>query len=335
MLFRSFTAGGLLPRRTLEALARVPGVGVVQAQVTVPVDPATSQLFSINQEVVLGLDLAVPIPNRSYPTLPVARGRFLRAGDRGVAVVGADFAATRRLAVGDRVRLHARDFQVVGVLERMLTAPDRYAMVPLEDARDLWLALDPTLRGLFAAGGALSRDDLNTGAAVGWADGVDPNGLAARIRREVPGVNVAPPAEIARQLEASTMFFTWLLAGVGGIGLLIGGLSLSNTVAASTFERIRDFGIKQALGASDGQLFGEVLRESLVVSLSGGLAGTVLAWLGGAIFDAHAGQQVFFFSGRLLGFALAFAAGLGAIAGTYATRRILRVPPAEAIRRGA
>jgi putative ABC transport system permease protein len=333
-----FTAGGLMPRPTLEALARVPGVAVVQAQVMVPVDPATSQLFSVNQEVILGLDLAVPIPNRSYPTLPVARGRFLRAGDRGAVVVGADFAATRRLGLADRVRLHGRDFQVTGVLERMLTAPDRFAIVSLEDARDLWLALDPTLRALFAAGGALSRDDLNTGAAVGWADGVDPNALAARIRREVPGVNVAPPAEVARQLEASTTFFTWLLAGVGGIGLLIGGLSLSNTVAASTFERIRDFGIKQALGASDGQLFGEVLRESLVVSLSGGVAGTALAWLGGAVVDlraAHAGQQLFLFSGRLLGFAVAFAAGLGAIAGAYATARILRVPPAEAIRRGA
>jgi putative ABC transport system permease protein len=333
-----FTAGGLLPRRTLEALARVPGVAVVQAQVMVPVNPSTSQLFSVNQEVILGLDLAVPIPNRSYPTLPVARGRFLRVADRGAAVVGADFAATRRLAVADRVRLHGRDFEVTGILERMLTAPDRFAMVPLEDARDLWLALDPTLRALFAAGGALSRDDLNTGAAVGWADGVDPNALAARIRRDVPGVNVAPPAEVARQLEASTTFFTWLLAGVGGVGLLIGGLSLSNTVAASTFERIRDFGIKQALGASDGQLFGEVLRESLVVSLAGGVAGTLLAWLAGTIVDtraAHAGQQLFLFSGRLLGFAVAFAAGLGAIAGAYATTRILRVPPAEAIRRGA
>ncbi|MBI4013215.1 MAG: ABC transporter permease [Candidatus Rokubacteria bacterium] len=333
-----FTAGGLLPRRTLEAIARVPGVGTVQAQVVVPVDPATSQLFSVNQEVILGLDLAVPIPNRNYPTLPVARGRVLRAGDRAVTVLGADFAAARGLRVGDRVKLGGRDFETVGVLERLLTAPDRFAVVPLEDARDLWLVLDPTVRAVFAPGGPVGREDLNTGAALGWGEGVDPNALAARIRREVPGVNVAPPGEVARQLEASTTFFTWLLAGVGGIGLLVGGLSLSNTVAASTFERVRDFGIKQALGATDAQLFGEVLRESLAVSLSGGVAGTALAWLAGAAVDAraaHAGQQLFLFSGRLLAFAVVFAAVLGAIAGAYATARILRVPPAEAIRRGA
>jgi ABC-type uncharacterized transport system ATPase subunit len=44
----------------------------------------------------------------------------------------------------------------------------------------------------------------------------------------VPGVNVVRPGEVARQLAGSTAFFDWLLAGVGGIGLLIGGLSLSN-----------------------------------------------------------------------------------------------------------
>jgi ABC-type antimicrobial peptide transport system permease subunit len=222
-------------------------------------------------------------------------------------------------------------------MERLLTAPDRFAVVSIEDARDLWLRLDPVMRALHASGQAGARQDLNTGAAVGWADGVDPDTLADRIRREVSGVNVAPPGEVARQLASSTAFFSWLLAGVGGIGLLIGGLSLSNTVAASTFERIRDFGIKQALGASDGQLLAEVLRESLTVSLAGGVLGVGLAVAGGVLVDlraAHAGQQLFLFTGRLLGFAVVFAAALGAIAGAYATARILRVSPADAIRRG-
>lgn len=332
-----FTAGGLLPRRALEAIRRVPGVTAVQAQVMLPFDPSSSELFSVNQELVLGIDLRVPTPNRHYPTFPLAQGRFLVAGDRGRAVVGADFAAARGVRAGSRLGIRGRDFEVIGVLERLLTAPDRFAIVPIEDARELWLGLDPTLRTLLGAAGALAVDDLNTGAAVGWADGVDPDALAARIRDQVADVNVAPPGEVARRLRASTAFFAWLMAGVGGVGLLVGGLSLSNTVAAATFERIRDFGIKQALGATDLRLLGEVLRESLAVSLGGGLLGTALAVAGGTLVDARAaqgGQQLFLFSGRLVGFALLFAAALGAIAGTYATVRILRLPPAEAIRRG-
>ena len=333
-----FTAGGLLARRTIEAIRRVPGVSLVQAQVMLPLNPGTSALFSVNQELVLGVDLGVPGPNRNYPTLPLAHGRDLARQDRGRAVVGAELAAGQTLRPGSRLRIGARDFEVVGILDRLLTAPDRFAIVPIEDARELWLALDPTVNALFRVGGGLAPEDLNTGAAVGWADGVDPDALAARIRREIPGVNVAAPGEVARQLSASTAFFRWLMLGIAGIGLLIGGLSLSNTVAAATFERIRDFGIKQALGATDLQLLGEVLRESLAVSLGGGVLGTAIALVAGAAFNARAaqaGQQLFLFSGRLVGFALGFAVALGAIAGTYATMRILRVPPAEAIRRGA
>jgi putative ABC transport system permease protein len=333
-----FTAGGLLPAQALAAIRAVPGVAAVQAQVSLPADPSRSQLFSINQELVLGLDPAVPSPNRNFPAFPVSRGRSLRPGDRGRVVVGTDFAGAHALVVGSTLALGRRPFEVVGVLDRLLTAPDRFAIVPLEDARDLWLDLDPGLRALFGAGGLVAREDLNTGAAVGWAVGVEPDALAERIRREVAGVNVVPPGEVARQLAASTAFFSWLLAGVAGIGLLVGGLSLSNTVAAATFERIREFGIKQALGASGSQLLGEVLAESLAVSLGGGLLGIALAVGGGTLADvraAHAGQQLFLFSGRLVVQALAFAAVLGSIAGAYATWRILRVTPADAIRRGA
>lgn len=333
-----FTAGGLLRRQTIEAIRRVPGVAAIQAQVMLPLNPGTSELFSVNQELVLGVDLGVPTPNRNYPTFPMAEGRALVPADRGRVMVGTELAAGRALRSGSHLRIGERDFEVAGVLERLLTAPDRFAIMPIEDARELWLALDPTLRALFGPGGALTREDLNTGAAVGWAEGVDPDALAARIRREVAGVNVAAPGEVARQLAASTAFFSWLMAGIAGIGLLIGGLSLSNTVAASTFERIRDFGIKQALGATDLQLLGEVLRESLAVSLGGGLLGTGLAILLGTAIDARAarvGQELFLFSGRLIAFALGFAVVLGAVAGAYATVRILRVPPAEAIRRGA
>ena len=106
---------------------------------------------------------------------------------------------------------------------------------------------------------------------------------------------------------------------------------------AAVFERIRDFGIKRALGASDAQLLREVLGEALGVSLSGGAAGVGLALLIGWLVDARVlrqGQQLFLFSPRLLLFALGFALILGALAATYATLRIVRLSPAEAIRRG-
>jgi putative ABC transport system permease protein len=334
-----FTAGGLLPATTVRAIAAVPGVAGVQPQVMLPLNPSTSQFMTLTQELVLGLDLSVPMPNRHYPALPVRVGRFLREGDRRVAVVGAAFAASRGLRVGARLVLEGEAYEVVGVLERTLTAPDRFVVVPIADARRQWVAKDPMLRTLLASGAAaLTADDLNTGAAVGWRDGEDPDAVALRIRERVPGVNVQVPGELSRLLRSSTAFFSALILGIGVLGLVIGGLSVANTVAAAVFERLRDFGVKRALGATDAQLGREILAEALAVTLSGGALGLVLALAVGLGIDAwvsRAGQQLFLFSPRLLAGAVAFSAGLGAAAAAYATLRVVRLSPAEAIRRGA
>ena len=124
-----FTAGGMLPASALRAIAAVPGVAGVQAQVMLPLNPSTSQFMTLTQELILGLDLSVPTPNRQFPTLPIAAGRALRAGDHGVAVVGASFATSHGLRAGSTLTLENEPFRVVGVLERTLTAPDRFVLL--------------------------------------------------------------------------------------------------------------------------------------------------------------------------------------------------------------
>src|SRR5262245_32842959 len=333
-----FTSGGLLKTSTVRAIAEVPGVSGVQPQVMLPLNPGGSQ-FMVTQDMLLGLDLTVPMPNRHYRTLPVQSGRFLRDGDRGVAVVGASLAASQQLAVGSRLTLGDRTVEVVGILERMLTAPDRFVVVPIADARERWVAKDTLLRTVLASGAAaLTAGDLNTGAAVGWRDGEDPDAVALRIRDRVPGVNVQVPSELSRLLKNSTAFFSALLAGMAVLALVIGGLSVANTIAAAVFERIRDFGVKRALGATDARLGLEVLGEALAVTLTGGLCGVAVAIALGLAIDGWGGrgaQQLFLFSPRLLAGAAAFAVLLGAAAAGYATLRIVRLSPAEAIRRGA
>jgi ABC-type antimicrobial peptide transport system permease subunit len=333
-----FTGGGLLPAGMLRGVAAIDGVSGVQAQVMLPLNPTTSQFMTLTQELVLGMDLAVPTPNRHYRELPVREGRFLREGDRHTAVLGAALAASRGLGVGGRLTLEGQSYQIVGVLERMLTAPDRFVIVSIADAREQWVAKDAMLRTLLASGAAaLTASDLNTGAAVGWKDGVDPDALAQRIRAQLTDVNVQLPSELSGQLRQSTAFFSALLGGIGALAFVIGGLSLANTIAAAVFERVRDFGVKRALGASDFQLGGEVLVEALAVTLSGGVAGIAVAVGLAFVIDtwaARTGQQLFHFSLRLLGGALVFSVLLGASSAAYATARIVRLSPAEAIRRG-
>src|SRR5262245_3102454 len=333
-----FTGGGLLSATTIRAIAGVDGVASVQPQVMLPLNPNASQSM-ITQEFLLGVDLSVPIPNRHYSTLPVRAGRFLREGDRKVAVVGATFAAAQGLTVGAALPLEGLALEVVGILEPTLTAPDKFVIVPIADAREAWIARDPFLRTILASGAlALTADDVNTGAAVGWRDGEDPDAVAVRIRGEVPGVNVQIPRELSSLLRSSTLFFSALVVGIAALGLVIGGLSVANTVAAAVFERLRDFGIKRALGATNAQLGREVLGEALAVTITGGVVGVVLAVALGIAIDQWSGvkgQQLFLFSPRLVGGALVFSLLLGGMAALYATLRIARLSPAEAMRRGA
>src|SRR4029450_7105200 len=121
-----FTAGGMLPASALKQIAAVPGGSGVQGRGLLPLNPSTSQFMTLTQELIFGVDLAVPTPNRAFPTLPVREGRTLRPGDRGVAVVGASFAASHALRVGSTLTLEGEPYQVVGVLERTRTAPDRF-----------------------------------------------------------------------------------------------------------------------------------------------------------------------------------------------------------------
>src|SRR2546425_4215484 len=90
-----FTAGGLLPLAAIEAIRKVDGVAGVQPQVMLPLNPSTSQFMTLTQELVLGMDLSVPSPNRHYRTLPLQAGRVLRQGGRPKAAGGGPLAASR------------------------------------------------------------------------------------------------------------------------------------------------------------------------------------------------------------------------------------------------
>src|SRR5262249_58123350 len=126
--------------------------------------PATRQSVTRSEGRALGRVFWAPPPTRHYPMLPVRAGRFLTVGDRHVAVVGAAFASSRDLDVGARLTLEGETYEIVGVLERTLTAPDRFVIVSIADARTQWVAKDPMLRTVLASGAVPMRaEDLNTG----------------------------------------------------------------------------------------------------------------------------------------------------------------------------
>ena len=111
----------------------------------------------------------------AHRELPVRDGRFLRDGDRHAAVLGASLAASRGLHVGERLTLEGQPYEVVGVLERMLTAQDLAGEKILVTAGPTQEAIDPVRfvsnRSSGKMGYALAEAAKRRGATVTLVSG--------------------------------------------------------------------------------------------------------------------------------------------------------------------
>ncbi|HEX5147571.1 MAG TPA: ABC transporter permease, partial [Candidatus Limnocylindrales bacterium] len=201
-------------------------------------------------------------------------GRELAATDEGtdVAVVGADVARKRGLDVGDAIELRGRSFTVVGVMEPTLTAPDSTIVVPFSTAqRLLHEDLPPIVRDKIAA------EELVSQFIVYPAPGTDVEALARRIEGAVDHAKAMTGAEFDRTVGSSIAIFNMIVVGIGLISLVVGGLSIVNTIAMSVAERTREIGIRRAIGAGRVRVVREVVTEAGVIGLIGGLLGLGLA----------------------------------------------------------
>jgi putative ABC transport system permease protein len=314
-----------ITRDLVEQIDRITGVQRATPVLQTLLNPDEIGGFDI-PELMTGIE-----PQTWYdPSVPlnVDAGRLLEAGDQGVTVIGADLAERYHLRVGDTFDIRGHPFQVVGVLERTLTFPDKIAYVPLRDAQEIYVENVPQ-------GFDYRTDQLATQIEVFPDDLSQADTVATAIEDQVDGVRTVTPKQVAAQIGQASVVFNLIIVGASVIAVIVGGLSVINTMVMTVSERVREIGIKKAVGARTRSILVEFITEATLLGAIGGVIGLSAGALLVLILNAQtagSGTTVFLITPMLLLRSFAFATILGALAGIYPAFRAARLDPVQALR---
>jgi len=312
-------------RDLVERIEELPGVGRATPVLQTLLNPGEAGGFDL-PELLTGIE-----PETWYDEaveLRVDAGRLLGADEADVTVIGADLAERYDLRVGDTFTMRENDFEVIGVLERTLTFPDKIAYVPLADAQEIYVESVPDA---FEE----RTDELATQIEVFPDNLNDADAVATAITDELDGVRAVTPAEVAEQIGQASIVFNLIIVGASVIAVIVGGLSVINTMVMTVSERVREIGIKKAVGAPTGAILREFVVEATLLGAIGGVIGLGLGALLVVILNgqtAGSGTSVFLLTPMLLVRSFLFATILGALAGIYPALRAARLDPVTALR---
>ena len=123
------------------------------------------------------------------------------------------------------------------------------------------------------------------------------------------------------------------MSGAALLALVVGGLSVINTMLMAVTERVREIGLKKAVGAHVSHILREYLLESVMIGLIGGAIGLLLGWSVTSLINLGSpNTALFLVTWRLVILSLVFSVGLGAVAGIIPALRASRMDPVRALR---
>jgi putative ABC transport system permease protein len=313
----------------VEIIAGLDGVGAVQPKVEIPWDPDPAIGFGA-PDFLVG---TIPGADAGFETftLELATGRQLIAEDTGnVVVLGSTIARKYGVVAGGTVDIRGESFEVLGTLQPTLSSPDTNGFIPLSTAQALYLGDLPPL-----VAESLQADELANQIVVFPEVGADPTTVAAAIEAAVENSATMTGAKFSETVGATTVIFNAIIIGVAAISLIVGGLSVINTMAMSVAERTREIGIRRAIGGSRRRIVRELVAEAGVIGLLGGLIGL---GLGAAVVvlvneaGRSSGTVLFDLTAQTAAFAVGFSTILGMVAGIIPAWTAARLDPVSALR---
>jgi len=254
-------------------------------------------------------------------------------GRRRVAVVGSEVAAslgtTSENLLGERITIREIGFEVVGILEAKggdrWSNRDNAIFIPLRTAQFRVFGTDRLSAATFL---------IAAGASKTMATAQIEEILRREHRLRLGDENdfsVFDRADLIGTRQEATQTFTFLLAGIAAVSLIVGGIGIMNIMLVSVTERTREIGVRMALGATRKAVLLQFLLEALVLCLAGGLLG-ILAGSGGAYAMSRLANWNTAISSQAVALAVVFSVAVGLFFGMWPARRAANLDPIEALR---
>lgn len=272
-------------------------------------------------------------------------GRFIADYDidskAPVIVVGAHVVSllfqTGENVIGERIRVDGDVYTIIGQFEpvagtggafgtggRRWSWEDRMNFMPATTAISRYRGNDSVDRIEILAADVETLPDLMEQI----------ENTLTQTHRGIQDFEIRTQDEQLAELKKLENSFTYSLGGIAGISLLVGGIGIMNVMLASVSERIREIGVRKAIGARSYDIFIQFLAEAVVISILGGLFG--LAASVGLLSVARdiipEGENISLLPITAMLYGFLFSSLIGLASGVYPALRASRLDPIDALR---
>jgi len=271
-----------------------------------------------------------------------SEGRFITQLDvqesKRVCVIGAEVRKELfgyRNPVGRRIKIGDTWFTVLGVMEPKTIREGKTSVIKLRDInKDVYIPITTALKRFTDE----DRSNFVEEIAIQVKDEdqvITTSEIVKRLlQRTHHGVNdyeIIIPAELLAQSQRTQRVFNIVMGSIAAISLLVGGIGIMNIMLASVTERTKEIGIRRAMGATERDILGQFLNETVLISVSGGTIGIILGAVMAKGINLFAGWDTVI---SLFSIVISFgiSALVGIVFGLYPARKAAQMDPIAALR---
>lgn len=260
--------------------------------------------------------------------IKVEKGRFLTNSDveQNAQIIVLDPQASKKLfghsknALGKTILFNKRSYEVVGVAKSSYSS----------STSEVWIPNTVLLA-------QMSRNSNLNALTVVIAQGNDAKKVEKKVknllisRHGVEDFSIFNSDEAVKSLKKYMGTMTFFVSAVAFISLLVGGVGVMNIMLVSVTERIKEIGLRMAVGAKQSDVQAQFLIESAVLCLIGGVIGVGLAFVGSLVFNMISSEYKMIFSWTVSAAALVFSSMIGLLFGYMPAKRASNLKPVEAL----